>query len=63
MNRYKQLEKLIEVFREINLPLEIYGRFDDKQRYEALLKNKSENTVIFDCILSNDEYYQKLHRL
>lgn len=60
MNRYKQLEELIEVFQDIDLPLEIYGRFDDKPRYEALLKRKSENVEICDCILSNDEYYQKL---
>lgn len=60
MNRYKQLEELVEVFQYISIPLEIYGRFDDKERYEALMKKKSQNVEICDCILSDDEYYQKL---
>lgn len=60
MNRYKQLEELIQVFKDIDIPLEIYGRFDDKDRVQQLMKNKSDNVVICDCILSTEEYYQKL---
>lgn len=60
MNRYKQLEELIDVFKDIDIPLEIYGRFDDKERVQQLMKKKSDNVVICDCILSTEEYYQKL---
>lgn len=60
MNRYKQLEKLIDVFKDINIPLEIYGRFDDKERVQQLMERKSDNIVICDCVLSTEDYYQKL---
>lgn len=60
MNRYKQLEELVEVFRSIDMPLEICGRFDDKNRVHELLGRKSDNVTICDCILSTEEYYQKL---
>ena len=62
MNRYKQLEELVEVFKGIDIPLEICGRFDDKERVEHLLKKKSNNVVIHDCVLSTEEYYRKLGR-
>lgn len=60
MNRYKQLEELVETFRDIDMKLEIYGRFDDKNRVQELLDKKSDNVIICDCILSTEEYYQKL---
>ena len=60
MNRYKQLEELVEIFNDLDIPLDIYGRFDDKTRLNNLLKNKNENVTICDCILSTEEYYQKL---
>lgn len=62
MNRYKQLEQLIEVFRHTNYPLEIIGRFDDKARLSELLRDKPENVMIVDEVLSEEEYYQKLGR-
>lgn len=62
MNRYKQLEQLIEVFRHTTYPLEIIGRFDDKERLLELLRNKPENVMIVDEVLSEEEYYQKLGR-
>lgn len=60
MNRYKQLEELVRVFKDINIPLEVYGRFDDKNRVRELVNNKSDNVAICDCILTTEEYYQKL---
>lgn len=60
MNRYKQLEELVDVFRDIDIPLEIYGRFDDKSRVQELINGKSDNITICDCVLSTEEYYQKL---
>lgn len=62
MNRYKQLEELVEVFKNTDIPLEICGRFDDKGRVQQLVKRKSNNIVICDCILTTEEYYQKLGR-
>lgn len=62
MNRYKQLEELVEVFKGIDIPLEVCGRFDDKERVQRLLKKKSHNVVIHDCVLSTEEYYRKLGR-
>ena len=60
MNRYKQLEELVNVFKNIDIPLEICGRFDDKERYRRLTEMKNDNITISDCILSEEEYYRKL---
>ena len=60
MNRYKKLEELVEVFKEIPYQLEICGRFDDNERYQKLLAMKSENIAITNTVLSEEEYYTKL---
>lgn len=60
MNRYKQIEELLEVFSTIEYPLEICGRFDDEDRFRKLLELKTENITIRNCILSTDDYYRKL---
>ena len=60
MNRYKQLEELVDVFRNIPYQLEICGRFDDAERYQNLLAIKSDNIIISNTVLSDDEYYTKL---
>lgn len=60
MNRYKKLEELVEVFKEIPYQLEICGRFDDNERYEKLVAMKSENITIANTVLSEEEYYTKL---
>ena len=58
MNRYKQLEELINVFARIDIPLIIAGRFDDKQRFKKLLDCKTGNIQIRDNILSYEEYME-----
>lgn len=58
MNRYKQLEKLIEVFAQTELPLVIAGRFDDSERYHKLLSLKTENVEIQNRNLSYEEYLE-----
>ena len=58
MNRYKQIEELIDVWRmSPSLPeLIIAGRFDSRQRYEKLLKNLPDGVIVRDELLDNDEY-------
>lgn len=60
MNRYKKLEELVEVFGKISYPLEICGRFDDEERFQMLLSQKSDNVQIANVTLSEEEYYTKL---
>lgn len=56
MNRYKQLEELVDVFAKIDMPLIIAGRFDDKERYEKLVSIKTSNVEIRNEILSYEDY-------
>ena len=58
MNRYKQLEELVNAFAKIDMPLIIAGRFDDKERFQKLLRDKTENIIIRDEILSYEEYME-----
>lgn len=60
MNRYKKLEELVGVFGKISYPLEICGRFDDEERFQMLLSQKSDNVQIANVVLSEEEYYTKL---
>ncbi len=62
MNRYKQIEELVDLFRDRDMPLEITGRFDSKQRYNKIIDSlgKDDNIIISDSILSVKEYYKKL---
>ena len=58
MNRYKQIEKLIDVWRgNDDLPqLIIAGRFDTKTRFDEICKNLPDNVSVRDDVLSYDEY-------
>lgn len=58
MNRYKQLEKLVEVFAQTELLLVIAGRFDDSDRYHKLLSIKTNNVEIQNRNLSYEEYLE-----
>ncbi len=58
MNRYKQLEKLVEAFAKTELPLVIAGRFDDNERYHKLLSLKTDNVEIQNKNLSYEEYLE-----
>ena len=60
MNPYKELEKLIDVFNENGVKLEIAGKFLDKQRYLDLQRRAKENILIENVVLSEDDYYRKL---
>lgn len=60
MNRYKQLEQLVDIFSKINIPLIIAGRFDDKERFRNLIKNKTKNIEIYDAILPENEYLEMI---
>ena len=60
MNPYKELEKLIDVFNENGIKLEIVGKFLDQQRYLDLQCRAKENIIIENVVLSEDEYYRKL---
>lgn len=56
MNRYKQLEELVDTFSELEMPLIISGRFDSKERFAKLLENKSDNIQIYDTNMAYEEY-------
>ena len=60
MNRYKQLEELIDIFSKINMPLIIAGRFDDKARLSDLLDRKPKNVEIYDTILTENDYLKMM---
>lgn len=60
MNRYRQLEELIDVFRKWKMPLLIVGRFDDTERYERLTACKSNNVIIRNENISYSEYLELL---
>lgn len=57
MNRYKQLEELVEAFSQIQYPLEIIGRFDSVERFERLKQSASGNIRIENKLLGEEEYY------
>lgn len=60
MNRYKQIEEVVEAFSKNRYPLEIIGRFDDPDRFKRLKQCASENIVIENRVLCEKEYYEKL---
>lgn len=60
MNQHKELEKLVDVFNENGMELEIAGRFLDQQRYVKLKSRAKDNICIENVVLSEDEYYRKL---
>ncbi|MCR5399771.1 MAG: hypothetical protein K6E68_09610 [Lachnospiraceae bacterium] len=62
MSRYKQIEKLIDVWRttESLPPLIIAGRFDSEDRYKSLCEDLPENVTVRDEVLSYEEYMMLL---
>lgn len=56
MSRYKQIEELIEAWKNDLPELIIAGRFDTKERFNALSNNLPPNVTIRDEVLSNEEY-------
>lgn len=60
MNRYKQLEELVKAFAGKETKLVIAGQFDEPERYQNLLKLKTENVEIQNRNLSYEEYMQLL---
>lgn len=60
MNPYKELEKLVDVFNENGIKLEIAGKFLDRQRYLDLQCRAKGNITVENVVLTEDEYYRKL---
>ena len=60
MNPYKKLEELVEVFNDLDYPLEIAGYFFDRDRAARLKQRVKDNIFIDDRILDDVEYYEKL---
>lgn len=60
--RNKNLLGLISAYKDKKYKLYIAGSFFDKDEYKECNRNQSENIIIKDCILSNDEYYGLLAR-
>lgn len=57
MNRYKQLETLIDVFNELDIDLKIIGHFDDYKRFQRLQKLVNANITIDNTVLAEEDYY------
>lgn len=60
MNRDKDLEGLVQAFNGNGYPLEIVGRFLEREHFEYLKSIAKENIQIQNVILSKDEYNRKL---
>ena len=60
MNRDKDLEGLVQAFNENGYPLEITGRFLEREHFEYLKGIARENIQIQNVILSADEYNCRL---
>lgn len=74
MNRYKQLEELVEFFPADKISLRIIGRFDDVERFDGLREkvfsencesvngkhDRTKDIQIKNCVLSDEEYYSYL---
>lgn len=58
INTQKDVEGLVEVFKQINYPLLIVGQFADKTLYDKLLESKGDNITIDNHRLEYDEYYR-----
>ena len=57
MTGNKDIEGIIDIFSEINMPLKIVGKFTDQNRLSMLLNKVSNNIQIIDQYLSQDDYY------
>ena len=60
MSPYKQIIPLVKVFNQNGFPLEIRGRFYDKEQYRQVLDSKNDNIVIENAILTEEEYYHAI---
>ncbi len=60
MNRYKEIDKLVNVFSNMNYVLEIVGRFEDEEKFQQLLKTKTSNITIRNEVITMEEYYKLL---
>ena len=60
MNRDKDLEGLVQAFNENGYPLEIAGRFLEREHFEFLKSIAKENIQIQNVILTKEEYNRKL---
>ena len=60
MNRYKDLEGVVKVFSNTDIRVEIIGAFDEKERIEAIKRMASDNILIEDRVLEDNEYYEKM---
>lgn len=60
MNTNKKLGELMDAFRCNGYPLEIRGYFYDKNFYQDLRKKLSQNVILEDKILTEEEYYTTL---
>lgn len=60
MSFEKKLEELVQVFNQINYPLEICGYFRDRKRADELRKFAKSNIKIEDRYLTTEEYFCKL---
>ena len=57
MSPYKQIIPLVKAFNRNGFPLDIRGRFYDKEQYRQALEGKNDNIVIENVILTEEEYY------
>lgn len=59
-NEHKELKKLVEVFSENKIELEIIGKFYDKELYEELCLKATENIKIKNEYIEYEDYLRKL---
>ncbi len=60
MNHYKKLEELVEIFNQIEYPLEIVGPFFESERAIRLQEMAKPHIRIINEKLSEEVYYEKL---
>lgn len=60
MGNNKDIETLVDQFKNINMKLNIVGKFYSEDRYKNLMDIKSENVNIANRRLSDKEYYDLL---
>lgn len=60
MNRDKDIEGLVQVFNENGYPLEIIGRFLEREEFEYLKSIAKGNIQIRNEIMAKDDYNRKL---
>ena len=60
MNRSKQIKELVEIWKDIPYPLEIYGLFYEEAYYQEIMAQKKDTIKIENRYLEYDEYLQIL---